>query len=108
MEAMMLSYKNLIRNFFLDDKLIAQRNERIEKCLQYVLDIVDIDRDLSQKLQDVVKNKVASVEVTFFKKWRESKSKSKEEFEERYKKWIHTNLNVMINFLPAFLPGLFV
>lgn len=88
------SYKNLISNFFFDDKLIPQRNQRIDKCVQFVIDNVPV-RDLSKKLQDVIKNKVSSIEITFAKKWRESKSKSKDEFEQTYEKWIHTDLQVI-------------
>jgi len=88
-----LTYKNLISNFFLNDKLIVERNERIEKCFQFVLENVP-NRDLSEKLQDVIKSKVTSVEITFFKKWRESRSKSKEQFDQYNEKWIHTILKV--------------
>lgn len=91
-----LSYKNIILTFFDNNKLIAQRNERIDKGVQFVLDNVPV-RNLSEKLQDVVKQKVSSVEMTFIRKWRECKSKSKEEFENHYEKWIHTDLKVNKN-----------
>ncbi len=92
-----LTYKNIISNFFVNNKLIAERIERIENGFQFVLDNVP-NRNLSQKLLDVIKNKVSSVEVTFFKKWRESKSKSKTEFFEGHEKWVHSDLKVHEHF----------
>lgn len=88
-----LTYVNLLPKFFEDDKLIAGRTERIERCYQFVLENVP-NRDLSQKLQDVVKNKVSSFELTFYKKWRESKCKCRDQFEKSYEKWIHMDLKV--------------
>lgn len=87
------SYKTLIAKFFFENKLIAQRNERVDKGFKYVLANVP-NSDLSVKLQNVIKTKVGSVETTFFKKWKESKFKSKDEFEQKFAKWIHTNLKV--------------
>ncbi|XP_037025899.1 uncharacterized protein LOC119067179 [Bradysia coprophila] len=89
-----LTYKNILRKFFMaDEKLIAQRNERIEKAFQFVVHNTP-NRDLSEYLQDVVRNKVASFEITFFKKWRASKCKSVAEFEQQHEKWIHLDLKL--------------
>ncbi|KAG4078558.1 hypothetical protein HA402_002672 [Bradysia odoriphaga] len=87
------TYKNILLKFFVDEKLIAQRNERIEKAFQFVVCHVP-NRDLSKHLQDVVRNKVSSFEVTFFKKWRASKCKSVAEFEQQHEKWIHLDLKL--------------
>lgn len=88
-----LSYKSIISSFFENNKLIAQRQERIENGSRFVLDNVPV-RNLSQKLQDVIKNRVSSVEMNFIRKWRESKAKSKQEFDLHYETWIHTDLKV--------------
>lgn len=88
-----LSYQNIISTFFANNKLISQRKERIDNGLQFVLDNVPV-RSLSQKLQDVVRNKVVGVEMTFIRKWKECKARSKEDFELHYDKWIHMDLKV--------------
>lgn len=93
-----LSYKNIISSFFVKNKLIEQRSERIANGCQLVLDIVPV-RNLSEKLQGVVKSKVVSVDMAFISKWRQSKAKSKEEFEQQYEKWIHSNMKVDTNCL---------
>ncbi|XP_037046958.1 uncharacterized protein LOC119081825 [Bradysia coprophila] len=93
-----LIYKNIIAKFFVIDRdqsdresLISERVERIDRGVQFVLENIP-NTNLSKKLQDIVINKVGSMETTFFKKWRESKAKSREHFERKFEEWIHLTL----------------
>lgn len=88
-----LTHKNIIYRFFKNDKLISQRNEPIENGFRFVLANVPV-RGLSEKLQDVIRKKVTSVDVAFQTKWRDSKSKSVLEFEQAFEKWVHMDLKV--------------
>lgn len=87
------SYKNLISTFFVNNRLIAARKERIEKCLPFVVGKL---RCPSVKSQEDLKNKISSVDVTFMKKWRESKCKDEESFRLQHEQWINTDLKVKI------------
>lgn len=91
-----LSYKSITFTFFVNNKLIAERTDRVDQGFQFVLANVPV-KNLSQKLQDVIWNRVNSVEITFTRKWRACKAKSKEEFEQHFEKWIHTDLKVHKN-----------
>lgn len=89
-----LSYQNIISSFFVDGQMIDDRNERIENGFRFVLENVPNNGELSQRLQGVIKKKVDSVEKTFFKRYRESEFKSKDDFEVQYKNWIRLRLKV--------------
>lgn len=102
-----LSYKNIISQFFVGEKMVVNRDDRIENGFQFVLKNVPV-QDLSEKLQDVIRKKVASVEITFFKRFRESYCKSKEEFEQHYDKWVQMDLKVRTIFCTDSIRILFV
>lgn len=95
-----LTYKNIISKFFSVDrdrdnceKLISDRKKRIDNGFEFVFANVP-KRNLSEKMQDSIRSKVASVEATFYKRWRESKFNTKVEFEKQYEKWIHSYIQV--------------
>lgn len=97
-----LIYKNVIGTFFVIDRqrgdrenLISERATRLGNGIQFVLDNIPNPK-LSKKLHGVVSSKVGSMEITFYKKWRESKCKSKMEFERQFGDWINLKLPVNI------------
>lgn len=88
-----LTYQNILSNFFVDGKLISARKERIENGFEFVVSNVP-NRDLSTHKQNIIRKKVASFEVSFYKKWRGSRCKSMAEFQQLHEKWIHMDLQV--------------
>lgn len=88
-----LMYANLISNFFSDGKLISSSPERVEKCLQYVM------RETSHSAsRDFLKKKITSVDITFSKKWRDSKCTNLELFTEENQNWMHRTLEVQVKY----------
>lgn len=88
-----LCYKNLIAAFFVEKKMIVQHKQRIEKCMQFVANKLP---PLSVRAREAIMKSIKSVEITFLKRWHETKCVDLVRFEQDNEKWIHTNLKASI------------
>lgn len=86
-----LLYKNLIAQFFVDKTLICQHSQRIENCFQYVATKLP---PLSVRAKETIVKSIKSVEITFLKRWRETKCANLGLFQQDNEKWVHTILKV--------------
>lgn len=88
-----LMYGNLISTFFVENKLIASRPERLKNSFEYVMTVKSYS---SQKSYDSIRNKIENVDSTFMKKWRSSKYDGEEHFKQENENWCHKVLQVHI------------
>lgn len=87
------SYDTLKSKFFVGSELISTKKERIQKCLDFVSTKTS---GLSVKSQKIILKKVSSLELTFMKKWRESKCVA-DRFRADNVQWLNKNLQVHSN-----------
>lgn len=86
------SYENLTSKFFLNEKLLASKSERIENCFRFVSEKISCT---SYALK-VIKKRIVSLELTFRKKWHESKCVAKR-FADNNVEWLHKSLQVVVS-----------
>lgn len=85
------SYKNLIKQFFVNNKLINDHKERVEVCFQFVARKLP---PLSVRASATITKSIKSVETTFLKRWRALKPADLQHFQNENEKWVHTVLQV--------------
>lgn len=86
------SYKMLTSKFFVDDKLLPSKIDRVENCFKFLAEKASCS---SAKSSEFVKKKIVSIELTFMKKWREAKSIAGR-FSQDNEKWLHRTLQVRV------------
>lgn len=84
-------YEKLISSFFVNNILIPTKKERVHACTAFVE--TKIVKNLFVKYKDKIVKKVASLEVTFTKKWREANCESNG-FKRNNEAWLQRKLEV--------------
>ena len=89
-------YEKLISTFFVEKKLIESRSERLKNCFEYVM---SRNHYITSTACNKAKSKIASLDVTFIQKWRESKCIELQHFKIVCEGWMQRILQVK-TFLP--------
>lgn len=86
-----LSYENLVTKFFKkQNELFASKSQRIENCLSFVNETVSYT---SKHAVEVIRKRITSLDLTFMKKWRDSKF-DWISFRQSNEEWLHRSLQV--------------